>query len=100
MACELNMTRLKCLPERLPRRRCQVLSAFQSPRSFYLLLPQYFVSRGIRFSWAVGILNDRWTGSLTSQKFRSRRQGPFRGEASVLSVTQGTGAVPGAVRNP
>lgn len=59
VACELNMTLLKCLPERLPQHRRQILSAFYSPCSFHLLFSQYFISRGIRFIWAVGVLNDR-----------------------------------------
>lgn len=46
--------------------------------------------RGIHFSWPVGVLRDRQTGSLTSLKFRSRHQGHLGGEASVLGITHGT----------
>lgn len=56
VACELNMTLLKCLPERLPQSHPLCVS---EPLFFPSSLSAVFCFWGIRFIWAVGVLNDR-----------------------------------------
>lgn len=63
----------------------------------YLFFRSVLFPRGIHFSWPVGVLRDRQTGSLTSLKFRSRHQGHLGGEASVLGITHGTWEPPQGV---
>lgn len=96
---ELNIAHLQCLLELQSQGVVSSSFHFGALAGFILLFCIFF-PRGVHYKWALGVLNDRRTGTLTGLKLRRGHHGQLRARGQSHASHAGYGELSQGLGNP